>query len=230
MSAPAAAEREVRQAARGLARAGLVGPYGHCSVRLDSKRLLVCAAKPMGTIYATDAGQVVPIEGPLPEGVLGEVRVHQQIYRMRPDVGAVCRVLPPHVMSMSVLGRSPQVRHGFGAFFYPAPAFFDDPALMRSEEVATTVAEKMGASAGIILRANGAVVAGADMKQAVTLAWFLEDMCRIELAVLAAGEAQSAPLLTAEQAQSRSAWAGRVAERMWDFLTFGDPETETIRE
>jgi HCOMODA/2-hydroxy-3-carboxy-muconic semialdehyde decarboxylase len=58
----------------------------------------------------------------------------------------------------------------------------------------------------------------------VTLAWFLEDMCRIELAVLATGEAQSAPLLSADQAQSRSAWAGRVAERMWDFLTFGDPE------
>ncbi len=62
------------------------------------------------------------------------------------------------------------------------------------------------------------------MKQAVTLAWFLEDMCRLELSVLATGEAQLAPLLTEAEAGKRSEWAGRVAERMWDFLTDGDIE------
>jgi HCOMODA/2-hydroxy-3-carboxy-muconic semialdehyde decarboxylase len=77
---------------------------------------------------------------------------------------------------------------------------------------------------GVILRANGAVVAGANIKQAVTLAWFLEDMCRIELGVLAAGESATGPLLSAEDASKRSEWSGRVAERMWDYLTAGDPE------
>lgn len=215
----------VRQAARALAKAGLVGPYGHCSIRISQTHLLVCAAKPMGTILAGEAGTAVPIEGDLPEGVLGEVRVHQKIYQRRPDVNAICRVLPPHVMAMSVLGRPPKTRHGFGAFFYPAPAYWNDPTLMRSAEVASAVAETLGGSSGIILRANGAVVAGADLKQAVTLAWFLEDMCRIELAILATGEAQLAPLLTASEAAKRSEWAGRVAERMWDFLTAGDIES-----
>ncbi len=95
----------VRKAARALVRAGLVGPYGHCSVRISQSQLLVCAAKPMGTILAGEAGALVPIDGALPEGVLGEVRVHQQIYQRRPDVNAICRVLPPQVMAMSVLGR-----------------------------------------------------------------------------------------------------------------------------
>lgn len=214
----------VRLAARALARAGLVGPYGHCSMRLGPDELLVCAAKPMGTITADDPGTVVPIRGALPEGVLGEVRVHQQIYQRRPDVGAVCRVLPPQVMAMSVLGRPPKVRHGFGAFFHPQPAFWDDPTLMRSDAVAAGVAQALGRNAGIILRANGAVVAGADLPQALALAWFLEDMCRVELAVLAAGEAGTAPLLDAAQAAHRGDWAGRVAERMWDHWTDGDVE------
>ena len=95
---------------------------------------------------------------------------------------------------------------------------------MRSDEIASGVAVALGLQGGIILRANGAVVAGADMKQAVTLAWFLEDMCRIELGVLATGEANKSPLLTAEEACGRSEWGGRVAERMWDYLTAGDPE------
>ncbi len=38
----------VRKMARALARGGLVNAYGHCSVRLDEKSFLVCAAKPMG--------------------------------------------------------------------------------------------------------------------------------------------------------------------------------------
>ncbi len=218
------AQITVRKAARALAKCGLVGPYGHCSVRLNEAELLVCAAKPMGTIAPGEEGTVVPICGALPEGVLGEVRVHQQIYQRRPDVGAVCRVLPPDVMLMSALGRAPEVRHGFGAFFYPRPAYWPSPALMRSEEIAAGVAASMGLLNGIILRANGAVVAGADMKQAVTLAWFLEDMCRVELGVLSAGEATLGPLLTAEEASKRSEWSGRVAERMWDYLTAGDPE------
>jgi HCOMODA/2-hydroxy-3-carboxy-muconic semialdehyde decarboxylase len=217
---------EVRQAARALSRADLVNAYGHCSARLDAGAFLVCKAGPMGLIGPGESGTVCPVEGPLPDGVLGEVRVHQQIYKRRDDVGAICLVIPPHVMAMSVLGRPPKTRHGFGAFFYPAPAYWDDPVLMRSDAVAAAVADKLGHANGIILRGNGAVVAGASMKQAVTLTWFLEDMCRIELAVLAAGEADRAPLLTEAEAKHRADWAGQVAERMWSQLTFGDPETE----
>jgi HCOMODA/2-hydroxy-3-carboxy-muconic semialdehyde decarboxylase len=217
---------EVRQAARALARSGLVDAYGHCSARLDAKGFLVCKSGPMGLIGPGQNGTVCPVEGPLPEGVLGEVRVHQQIYQRRSDVGAVCRVIPPQVMAMSVLGLPPKARHGFGAFFYPSPAFWDDPVLMRSDAIAAAVADTLGKANGIILRGNGAVVAGADMRQAVTLTWFLEDMCRVELAVLAAGEAERAPLLTAAEAEHRADWAGQVAERMWSHLTFGDPETE----
>jgi hypothetical protein len=44
--------------------------------------------------------------------------------------------------------------------------------------------------------------------------------------VLAAGEADRAPLLTEAEAKHRADWAGQVAERMWSQLTFGDPETE----
>ena len=214
----------VRKGARALSRAGLVTAYGHCSVKLNDKQMLVCRAGPMGTIHPGERGTIASIEGALPDGVLGEVRVHQQLYQRRPDIEAVCRVIPPRAMTMASLGRPPKVRHGFGAFFYPSPAYWDDPTLMRSDTVAAAVAETMGQSSGIILRGHGVVVAGADMKQAVTLAWFLEDMCRVELEVLATGEADSAPLLTEDQARGRASWAGNVAERMWDYLTADDPE------
>ncbi len=43
--------------------------------------------------------------------------------------------------------------------------------------------------------------------------------------MLAAGEADRAPLLTEAEAKHRADWAGQVAERMWSYLTYGDPET-----
>lgn len=218
------AEVTVRKAARALARAGLVGAYGHCSVRLSDDELLVCASKAMGTIGPADPGIVVPIVGPLPEGVLGEVRVHQQIYRKRSDVGAICRVFPRDVLTISVLGQLPECRHGLSAFFHPRPAFWDDPRLMRTDELAAGVVEALGSGAGIIMRGNGAVVAARNMQQAIALCVYLEDMCRIELAVRASGELETARRLSDDEAVKRADWNGRVEQRMWDHLTFGDPE------
>ena len=108
--ADALTERSVRLAARALARAGLVHAYGHCSARIDDRYLLVCAAKPMGTIAAGEAGTIVPIIGTLPEGVLGEVRAHQAIYQRRPDVGAVCRIMPQQTMLLSDDGNHVSIR------------------------------------------------------------------------------------------------------------------------
>ncbi len=214
----------VRKAARALARGGLVNAYGHCSARMDERHFLVCAPRPMGLIAAGEAGTVCTVDEPLPEGVLGEVRMHQQIYLRRPEVGAIARFLSPNVLALSALGRTPRARHGFGSYFYPEVPFWSDPGLIRNEQAAIGVGQTIGSAAAIVVGVNGAVTAGTSMEQAVCLAWFLEDAARVELAALAAGVADSAPRMNAEQAQARATWQGRIAERMWEFLTAGDPE------
>ena len=214
----------VRKMARALARGGLVNAFGHCSVRLDDKSFLVCAAKPMGTIKPGEPGTVVSIEGSLPEGVLGEVRMHQQIYKRRSDAKAICRFISPNVVALAALGLTPKARHGQGAHFYPQVPFWPDPALIRNDPAAVGVAETMGKVPAVVVSVNGAVTAGETPAQAVTLAWFLEDAARVELAALSAGLADKAPRMSEEQAKNRATWQGRIAERMWDYLTAGDPE------
>jgi HCOMODA/2-hydroxy-3-carboxy-muconic semialdehyde decarboxylase len=214
----------VRKMARALARGGLVNAFGHCSVRLDEKSFLVCAAKPMGTIKPGEPGTVVSTEGALPEGVLGEVRMHQQVYKRRSDAKAICRFISPNVVTLAALGLTPRARHGQGAHFYPQVPFWSDPGLIRNDPAAVGVAETMGKAPAVVVSVNGAVTAGETPAQAVTLAWFLEDAARVELAALNAGLADRAPRMTAEQAKTRATWQGRIAERMWDYLTDGDPE------
>jgi len=217
-------ETKVRKAARAMARAGLSTAFGHCSLRLDSDSFLVCRAGALSTLQPGEAGTVVPIDGSLPAGVLGEVRVHQQIYARRSTIGAVCRFISPQVSAVSALGRAPRIRHGFGAMFAPEVRYWGDIRLMRDDSIAASVAEAIEDSSGIVLRGNGAITVGATIEQALALAWFLEDMARVELAVLASGLADQAPVFSTEEALGRASWAGQVAERTWDHLTFGDIE------
>jgi HCOMODA/2-hydroxy-3-carboxy-muconic semialdehyde decarboxylase len=211
-------DRLIKLAGRALARHGLVHAYGHCSIRTGSTSFRVSPPKPLGLVTQADACAEVALDQPLPEAVLGEVRVHREIYRLRDDVNAVVRCMPPKVMSLGTMNRVPRPRHGFGSYFHPAPALWSDPQLLRDDEQARRFAAALGDRRAILMRGNGAVIVGSSIEEALVLSWYLEDAARVELDCLAAGADQYG-LLTAEEAQARATWSGRIVERMWEFLT-----------
>nr|WP_236589982.1 class II aldolase/adducin family protein [Ramlibacter aurantiacus] len=215
---------EVRLAARALGRHGLAHAYGHCSKRLDADHFLVCAPRPMGLIAPGEDGWVVPVQGPLPEGVLGEVRLHQQVYRRRPDVGAVTRSMPPATMALGTARRVPRARHGLGAYFGAGVALWNDPQLVREDARAAAVVDAMGQAPAIVMRGNGLVTAADSLPVAASLAWYLEDAARLELAVLGAGLELSSQVLSADECARRATRDGAIFERMWAWLVAGDPE------
>jgi HCOMODA/2-hydroxy-3-carboxy-muconic semialdehyde decarboxylase len=210
----------VRAASRAIGRAGLAHAYGHCSVRLDSETCLVSPGKPLGLVTERDSPVPVRIQEPLPQEVLGEVRVHQQIYIRRPEVCGIVRFQSPRVMTLSSLGRTPEPRHGFGSYFFPRAPLWSDPRLVRDDARAAAVAETLGAARAIVLRGNGAVTVGGSLPEACVFAWYLEDAARVELEVLASGV--EGLVLDAEEAAARATLQGRIVERMWDWLTAGD--------
>ena len=212
----------VRRAARAMGRHGLTHAYGHCSARIDAATFLVCPAQPPGLVQPGEACVEVPVNGELPVGGLGEGRIHQRIYRDRPEAGGVVRFMSPSMMSLAALGLTPKPRHGFGAYFAPGPGLWDDPQLIRDAAKADGVAAAMGAGAAVMMRGNGAVTAGRDLPEAVVLAWYLEDACRVELEALRTGI--DGPVMSPEEARLRATREGRIFERMWQYLTAGDPE------
>lgn len=215
----------VRKAARATSRHGLAHAYGHVSARIDAYSFLVCAAQPMGLIAPGTPGTVVPLVGELPAGVLGEVRIHREIYRRRPDIGGVARTMPPKTMSLSTLRITATARHGFGSYFLPQIPLWDDPLLVRSDVAAAQLANEMGDAFAIVMRGNGLITAGVRLEEAIVRAWYAEDAARIELDVLATGAAGSPAIFTTEEAQARATWSGAILDRMWDWLTAGDIET-----
>ena len=217
-------DRLIRIAARALAKAGLVHAYGHCSARVDVDNFQVCPAIPMGQISRDAPCDLVPVNGPLPPGILGEVRLHQQVYRRYPDAGGVVRFMGPSLMALGSLGKAPRMRHGFGSYFHPGAGYWNDPQLVRDETRAKGVIDAMGQSTGVIMRGNGAVVRSSSLERAVVLAWYLEDAARVELMALSTGLAETAPMLSEQDAKQRATDQGGIFERMWDHLTHDDPE------
>jgi len=211
----------VRVAARALGRARLAHAYGHCSVRIDDATCLVSPAKPMGLVTAADQPVRVAIREPLPPGVLGEVRIHQQIYQRRSDVMGIARFMSPSLVSLSSLGRTPLPRHGLGSYFAPQAPLWSDTRLVRDDERAAAVADLLGAARAVVLRGNGAVTVGASHQEACVFAWYLEDAARVELDVLASG--LTGLVFDAEEAAARATTQGLIVERMWEWLSAGDP-------
>lgn len=217
-------DRLLRIAARALGRAGLVHAYGHCTTRIDADNFRVCPAMPMVMTPVGAPGTAVPVDGPLPDGVLGEVRLHQEIYKRHPETGGVVRFMGPSLMALGALGFAPKMRHGFGCYFHPDAGFWGDVQLIRDRARAKGVIDAMGQSAGVVMRGNGAVVRAETLEKAVVLAWYFEDAARVELAALSAGLADTAPIISVDDARLRATDKGGIFERMWDFLTQSDPE------
>lgn len=217
-------EVRVRMAARSLGRNDLGHAFGHVSARLDEDSFLVCAPKPMGLIRPDDKGTIVPIDGPLPDGVLGEVRCHQQIYKRRPDVNGIARTFLRDVMTLSTFRRTPKPRIGFGTYFAPCAPLWDDPLLLRDDAAAEKFAETLGDARAIVMRGNGCVLTGETVEEAIVMAFFLEEAAKTELAVMATGQEETSVIYSPEQATARAVSSGRIFERMWDYLTDGDPE------
>lgn len=216
----------LRMAAKALGRNGLAHAYGHCSLKLNDHEILVCAPRPMGLLRPHDDGTVVLIDGPLPDRVLGEVRLHQRIYRQRPDIKGVCRSMPPALMKLSALGKVPRPRHGMGAYFWPQPAYWPHVDLIRQDEMADLAITTMNNSRALVMRGNGVIVCADDLKKACVLTWFLENAASIELEALRCG-LEDQGMLTEDEAQSRAVWTGGIVERMWSWLTDDDEESKS---
>jgi HCOMODA/2-hydroxy-3-carboxy-muconic semialdehyde decarboxylase len=127
-------------------------------------------------------------------------------------------------MTLSTMRLTPRPRHGFGSYFAPCPPLWDDAALLRDDAAAGRLADQLGDARAIVMRGNGVVLTGATVEESIVMAFFLEEAAKTELAVLAAGPGVDAVVMTDDEAAARAVSSGRIFERMWDYLTHGDPE------
>ena len=119
--------------------------------------------------YRPDGEEVeLPLDSP---SVYEEHRIHLEIYRKRPDIGAIHHSINPATVAYSVLGEK-------------LPAYMDDFAQINGEEMdcapihPKALAEALGDHHGVFIRENGALCCGNTLYDADAHAMITEKNAR----------------------------------------------------
>jgi ribulose-5-phosphate 4-epimerase/fuculose-1-phosphate aldolase len=197
----------------------LVEGFGHVSARLPDGSILITPAR--GLALAQEAQLLTfgldgvclrgdPASAPL------ERWMHLAIYRARPDVRAICRT---HSRMAAALGaaRTPiRAAYGFGGMLGLEVRVHDETDLITDDGMGQAVAAALGDRTAILLRGNGALIAGGSVSQACVRAIYLEEAAWIQ--VVAAGEGGALPF-SADELHARARWYDVEVARAWEYYT-----------
>jgi ribulose-5-phosphate 4-epimerase/fuculose-1-phosphate aldolase len=186
---PAKTAALVAAASRALAVAGLFDMHGHVSVREGDVAYINSHSASRIAIRPDEVAVVRISDGVTQSGTPpSELAIHLELYRARPDVGAVTHFHALHATALAVAGKPLVAAFNAGAPFGREVPVYDDPALVRTIEQGRRLAAVVGAGNAALLRGHGAAVVAADLVLCVALTLQLEESARRLWLAYAIGE------------------------------------------
>jgi len=160
--------RDLAAATRMLVDAGILGYSGHLSTRTDRQTLLIQPVDDARAELTPDRVLEVTLDGDVTAGdgrPPSELAIHAEIYRARPDVGAVAHFHHDPTTVFTVAGDHPVVplknhasRWAAGVPVHP------DPSHIATAEQGRELAATLGGGHAALLRAHGQVVVAEDIR------------------------------------------------------------------
>ena len=232
---------DIAQASRILYGLGVVDAFGHVSRRCPTRpdRFWMSRSMAPGMVGPNDVLEHdldgTPIDAPATRVFL-ERFIHAEIYRARPDVGAVAHshaaaVVPFTVIDAPVrpLAHTCGFLHGTtGAFDVAEHAGDGTDLLIRTADLGRALARHLGDCAIVLMRGHGFTAVGAALPEAVFRAVYTMLNCRLQLDALRLGEPRY--LSEAEAAACETSTRGQ-ADRAWDLwvVEFAAAEGAALR-
>lgn len=158
---------------------------GHASARIPGRDAILIKRKgiALGEVTADDV-VMVDLEGrALEEGaeLHLETALHTEVYRARPDVGAVVHGHPLHATALAATGaRLEMLSHDAVLFAEGLPRYEASPDLVMSAGEGAAVAAALGGCRAVLMRNHGVLVVGDDVPWMVVTAATLERAARIQ--------------------------------------------------
>jgi L-fuculose-phosphate aldolase len=144
-----------------------------------------------------------------------ETVLHTEVYKRRPDVGAVVHGHPPYTTAFAATDSRLELLTHDAILFADGVSVFEDSAeLITEEEEGRAVAEALGARRAVILRNHGVVIADKDVPWAVLSAVTLERAIRLQSIATTLGELRPMPQDWAERMHADK-YQDRFVEEYW---------------
>jgi ribulose-5-phosphate 4-epimerase/fuculose-1-phosphate aldolase len=175
---PKAADRRLlADAIRMLERADIIDYNGHCSLRLPGERMLINSGSSVRGALEPDDIVEIDFDGrPLDNGPAPplEFHIHSEIYRARPDIGAVAHTHPKWSTFLTMVGARYKPVFAQGVLLGEIP-LFDTPLSVNTKAMGEKLAETLADKPAVLLKSHGVTVVGADMLECFSLAAYLEE-------------------------------------------------------
>lgn len=169
----------VAAASRALAVAGLLDMHGHVSVREGDLAYINAHSASRIAIRPDEVAVVRIADGGVERGAPpSELAIHIELYRARPDAGAVLHFHALYATALSVAGKPLVAAFNAGAPFGREVPVYDDPALVRTTAQGQRLAATVGGGKAALLRGHGAAVVAPDLVSCVALSLQLEESAR----------------------------------------------------
>ena len=118
-----------------------------------------------------------------------EAVLHTEVYRARPDIGAVVHGHPPYATALAATGSTLELLTHDAVLFVDGVAVYDETAELITEPgQGQAVARALGNGNAVLLRNHGVVVVGSDVAWAVLTACTLERAVRLQVIASSLGE------------------------------------------
>lgn len=180
----------VVEAIRMLTRADIIDHSGHGSARRDAVSFYINSGSSVRATLTTADIVTVDLDGTLLEGGARpplEYHIHAEVYRARPDVGAVLHTHPRWSTFLTMTGVPYRPVFGQGALLGDIP-ILDSPLSVNTREAGQQLAATLGQGPAALLKSHGALVVGADMLECFALAVYLEENAYRQYMALQIGE------------------------------------------
>jgi L-fuculose-phosphate aldolase len=192
-----------------LLTAGLDGaPDGDMSARLDDTLLItpsgasIASLKPAMIARMPLVGEYGSWKGPMKPSA--EWRIHLDIARARPDIGAIVRFQSPYATAMAMARRDIPAAHSMIALFGGASVRCARYAPAGTTELAGLALEALGQGHAVLLANYCAIATGATLEAALVRVRELERLARLYTIALSVGR----PAILSDEE------VGRIAERL----------------
>lgn len=211
---------QVAWACRILALDGYVDlTLGHVSARRTGERSLFIKRKGVA-LDEVAPEDVVPLDVDADQSDVGpemhlEAVIHTEIYKLRPDVGAVVHGHPPFATALGATEAGIEIlTHDAVLFPDGVPVFEETADLITEPEQGRAVAEALGPRRALLLANHGVVAVGKDVPWAVLAAITLERSVRIQSIARSLGPLRSISAASAQRLHA-SKYQDRLVEEYW---------------
>jgi L-fuculose-phosphate aldolase len=211
---------QVAWACRILALDGYVDlTLGHVSARRSGERSLFIKRKGVA-LDEVAPEDVVPLDVDAEQSDVGpemhlEAVIHTEIYKLRPDVGAVVHGHPPFATALGATEAGIEfLTHDAVLFPDGVPVFEETADLITEPEQGHAVAQALGPRRALLLANHGVVAVGKDVPWAVLAAITLERSVRIQSIARSLGPLRSISAASAQRLHA-SKYQDRLVEEYW---------------